>query len=367
MRIDVVICTWNRCHLLGPTLERLREIDVPPHVDWQVIVVDNNCTDNTAALLQILPDVCHWHHLRVTCWSLNARNRAVAEVTGDYLVWTDDDVLVERRWLEAYADAFERWPAAAFFGGPVEPWFEGTPPRWLAEHWRCVSHAFAVRELGDAPFPFDGSQFPYGANCAFRLDVQRRYPYDPSLGRRPDASVSGEETQVMRQMLADGLTGWWVPDAEGSTLHSTASANVALSPADLWWTGRASCPCPANIECTAVVWPTTVALAKSTGSRNSVLVRSRNVRPRGLAARADRDREGVARSQEHTLITACGPRQQLRRSAAVHVSFSDGTDCPATRRHSPMDHLGAQSARKRKWRMMRFVTSHRGVCGGLIQ
>ena len=72
--------------------------------------------------------------------------------------------------------------------------------------------------------------------------------------------------------------------------------------------------------------------------------------------------------REHTLITACGPRQQLRRSAAVHVSFSDGTDLvlqrDVTRRWITW---ARRSAPKRKWRMMRFVTSHRGVCGGLIQ
>ena len=71
-------------------------------------------------------------------------------------------MLVDRRWLAAYAQAFERWPTAAFFGGPIEPWFEGTPPRWLAEHWRKVAHAYAVRELGDVPFPFNDSQLPYG-------------------------------------------------------------------------------------------------------------------------------------------------------------------------------------------------------------
>ena len=69
-------------------------------------------------------------------------------------------------------------------------------------------------------------------------------------------------------------------------------------------TGERRAPCPADIECAAVVRPTTVALAESTGSRSAVLVRSRNVRPRSLAARADRDGEGVARSQRHTLITA---------------------------------------------------------------
>jgi glycosyltransferase involved in cell wall biosynthesis len=214
MRIDVAICTWNRSSLLAPTLERLRQIQVPHHVDWQVIVVDNNSTDNTAATLQSFAERLPLRTAFEPRPGLsNARNRAIAETRGDYLVWTDDDVLVDRRWLVAYSQAFERYPTAAFFGGPIEPWFEGTPPRWLAEHWQDVAQAFAVRELGDVPFAFDGSQVPYGANCAFKADVQRRYPYDPSLGRRPGVSLSGDETQVMRQMLADGLTGWWVPEA----------------------------------------------------------------------------------------------------------------------------------------------------------
>ena len=214
MRIDVAICTWNRCRLLAATLERLQDIEIPQNVDWHVIVIANNCTDNTAATLQSFAGRLPLRTIFEPRPGLsNARNRAVAEATGDYLVWTDDDVLVDRRWLAAYAQAFERWPTAAFFGGPIEPWFEGTPPRWLAEHWRKVSHVFAVRELGDVPFPFDGSQLPYGANCAFRMDVQRRYSFDPSLGVRPGISLRGEEVQVMRQMLADGLMGWWVPEA----------------------------------------------------------------------------------------------------------------------------------------------------------
>jgi hypothetical protein len=65
---------------------------------------------------------------------------------------------------------------------------------------------------------------------------------------------------------------------------------------------------------------------------------------------------------------ACRPRQQLRQSAAVHVSLF-GRDRPVlqgdvTRR---WNRLGAQSGRKRKWRMMRYVIFHRGVCGGVIR
>jgi hypothetical protein len=74
--------------------------------------------------------------------------------------------------------------------------------------------AFALRQFGDSTFRFDDSRMPYGANCAFKRDAQREFHYNPRLGRRPDSNVSGEETQVMRQMMAAGLSGWWVPRAK---------------------------------------------------------------------------------------------------------------------------------------------------------
>ena len=201
--------------MLARTLERLLELRVPSDVEWQVLVVNNNSTDAT-------PDVLQAFSKRLPLRSIfepqpglaNARNRAIRETSADYLIWTDDDVLADPDWVAAYARAFRKWPDAAFFGGPIDPWFDGTPPPWLAEHWRRVENVFAVRQLGECPFPFDDTRVPYGANCAFRTDVQRGYPYDPDLGRRPGSNIGGEETQVMRQMLAAGCTGWWVPDAK---------------------------------------------------------------------------------------------------------------------------------------------------------
>jgi glycosyltransferase involved in cell wall biosynthesis len=215
MRIDVAICTWNRAALLAKTLERFLELQIPRNIDWQLLIVNNNSTDKT-------PDVMRAFSTQLPLRAIfephpglsNARNRAVRETTADYLVWTDDDVLVDPDWLAAYARAFARWPNAGFFGGPVEPWFEGTPPRWLAEHWRHVAMAFAVRQFGDTAFQFDKTRVPYGANCAFKADVQRRYDYNPALGRRPGSSMSGEEAAVMRKMMTEGHTGWWVPDAK---------------------------------------------------------------------------------------------------------------------------------------------------------
>ena len=215
MHVEIAICTWNRAALLAQTLEQLRQLRPPAGAEWRLLVVNNNSTDNTADVLHSysgrLP--LRWVFERKPGLS-NARNRAIAETAGDYLVWTDDDVLVAPDWLEAYVMAFREHPEAAFFGGPVEPWFDGTPPLWLSTNMEQVSIAFALREFGTSPFRFDDSRMPFGANCAFRREVQREYHYNPTLGRRPDSNVSGEETQVMRQMMADGLTGWWVPRAK---------------------------------------------------------------------------------------------------------------------------------------------------------
>jgi hypothetical protein len=67
--------------------------------------------------------------------------------------------------------------------------------------------------LPPAPAPIDRARLPVGANFAIRAAAQRRHAYDPRLGRRQGALVGGEETAVMRRLLAEGHTGWWVPDA----------------------------------------------------------------------------------------------------------------------------------------------------------
>jgi glycosyltransferase involved in cell wall biosynthesis len=215
MRATVAICTWNRCAVLRQSLERLKELRIPQAVEWELLVVNNNCTDATDAVVASfagrLPLRCvHEPEPGLS----NARNTAVREATGDYILWTDDDTLVDPGWLEAYVDAFRTSPEAGIFGGPVEPWFLATPPAWLVKGWPLVSAAFAERDLGPRPLRFDGHRLmPFGANYVVRLDVQRRQLYDPRLGLRAERIVVGEETKVLKELMAAGATGWWVPGA----------------------------------------------------------------------------------------------------------------------------------------------------------
>jgi hypothetical protein len=211
--ITVAICTYDRAELLDATLGRIGELDTDG-IAWELVLVDNNSSDGTAAVaaryasaLPLRTIVEHEQGLS------HARNAAVRAARGDHVVWTDDDVLVERGWLRAYRDAFERDPEAAIFGGPVRPWFPNEPPAWIHAVWPRIATAFAARDFGSERFPLGGSRIPFGANMAFRADTLREHPFDPALGLRPGGSLRGEETTVVRAMLDRGHHGWWVPDA----------------------------------------------------------------------------------------------------------------------------------------------------------
>jgi glycosyltransferase involved in cell wall biosynthesis len=212
--VTVAICTWNRAALLDRTLTRLRDLRTPPGLAWELLVVDNNCTDAT-------PDVLARHAGRLPIRALreprqghsHARNRAVGEARGDLLLWTDDDVLAHPDWLAEHATAAERFPDAHFFGGPVRPWFEAPPPRWVERSLAKLGYCWALIDHGPEVRPLSDGEYGYGANLGFRTDELRKYPFDPGYGRVGQQLSSGDETRVIDRVRADGGTGVWVGTA----------------------------------------------------------------------------------------------------------------------------------------------------------
>lgn len=112
--VTVGICTRNREPLLQTSLEQLARTAVPDDVTWEVIVVDNGSTDGTARVLEAMASQLPLRALRFdTPGKSHALNYAIEHARGDYILWTDDDVLVDRQWIASYVAAFRRWPEAA--------------------------------------------------------------------------------------------------------------------------------------------------------------------------------------------------------------------------------------------------------------
>jgi glycosyltransferase involved in cell wall biosynthesis len=214
MHLTVAICTWNRASLLDQTLTEMQKLRIPEGLSWELLVVNNRCTDNTDAVLERHSGALPLRRLfEPKQGHSNARNCAVSNASGDVLVWTDDDVLVDPEWLAEYALAISANPDVSIFGGPISPWFEGNAPDWLLRVWPRVANAYAIRDLGEQPVEFNDATLPFGANFAIRLAAQREYPFDPTTGRNGKGMLGADETTVIRAMLRDGHRGLWAPKA----------------------------------------------------------------------------------------------------------------------------------------------------------
>jgi glycosyltransferase involved in cell wall biosynthesis len=214
MHLTVGICTWNRASLLAQTLEHMTALQAPRHVTWELLVIDNNSTDDTAAVVASFEGRLPVRHVfEPTPGKSNALNLGAREASGVYILWTDDDVHVEPTWLSAYVETFIRRPAAAVFGGVIRPWFPQDPPEWLRRGFNHVSSAFGALDYGPKEMLLTSRHVPFGANMAVRTAEQRAFPYDPSIGMRPGRKRLGEETEMVRRMIASGIEGWWVPGA----------------------------------------------------------------------------------------------------------------------------------------------------------
>lgn len=217
MNISVAICTWNRANLLDQTLCQMHKLQIPKDISWELLVVNNNCSDATDTIISLHANSLPLRRIFEHKTGLsNARNAAVEAANGDYILWTDDDVLVDEKWVEAYVCAFKRFPEAAVFGGPIFPWFEGVPPAWLIENLHLISNAFALRDIGDREMQLDPQKgvVPFGANYAIRMSEQSKFKYDPNLGLKGQMRLLGEEAAVINKMLATGSLGLWVPEAK---------------------------------------------------------------------------------------------------------------------------------------------------------
>lgn len=217
MDISVIICTYNRCASLRRTLQTCCELEIPAGVQWELLVVDNNSTDATK-------QVCEEFHGKLPLRYLfesrqgksNALNRSIDEARGALLLYTDDDVDVDAKWLVAHLDAARRYPQDGFFGGKIIPRWETEPPRWMVQHARTLLTAVTVSyDLGDEEQPLPPGMAFFGANLIFRKSVfKEEFRFRTDIGPQRGNEIRGEDSDLIFRLLASGHRAHYIPSAQ---------------------------------------------------------------------------------------------------------------------------------------------------------
>jgi len=167
MDISVIVATYNRAGILKGTLENLAALR-PQGVTHEIIVVDNNSSDNTRAVVEEFAQRAPIRYLFEERQGKSyALNTAIEVAQGELFVFTDDDVFVPADWLDRYWAAAQAHPEADVFGGSVVARLPASAPQW-AHHSRAD---FGQLDLGNDARSLSSGEYYLGANTAVRASA----------------------------------------------------------------------------------------------------------------------------------------------------------------------------------------------------
>jgi glycosyltransferase involved in cell wall biosynthesis len=213
MNISLIISTWNNSKRLTITLESLSQCHIPEGISWELVLVNNNCTDDTDSVVEQFRSRLPIKYVKEPRQGVSiARNTGLANALGELIIFTDDDVVVLENWIKNYWKAYFKNPPGNFWGGSIVSDFECTP----LEPELLDSAISSVRghDLGTQERVIKGNEYFLGANwAASKVALQQVGGFDESLGLNSKGrSNVGEESDLMNRLKLIGLQPLYLPN-----------------------------------------------------------------------------------------------------------------------------------------------------------
>lgn len=219
----VAIRVYNAGDRLPALLDRLQTQEQVTGVTWEVLVVDNNSSDDTASIVKTYQE--QW---RADCplryvfepkqGAAIARRRAMLEARGTWVGFLDDDNLPDARWV-ATAYAFgQAHPQAGAMGGQIHGLFEVPPPPnfgkiacFIAVIERQPAFCYNAKDNGRK----NHKVLPPGAGIVIRKQAwldsvpQRSIIQGPTGG---SIASKGEDIELLMYLRQAGWEIWNCPE-----------------------------------------------------------------------------------------------------------------------------------------------------------
>lgn len=182
--ISVVVPVYNGAGTIHACVEALLGQDYPPDCR-EIIVVDNNSTDDTVAIVASYPVTLL--HERSVQTSYAARNTGIRCAVGEIVAFTDADCLPQAGWLAHLAQGF-RIPDIVGLAGALRP----AEPVGLVDAFLVERSPIRSQRIGSA-------WYVVTANAAYRRSVLLR------VGMFDQRLFTGGDIDLSLRMQASGL------------------------------------------------------------------------------------------------------------------------------------------------------------------
>lgn len=199
VRISAVICTYNRSELLKGAIESLISQTLPEE-KYEILVVDNNSTDNTKKVIDSFKNKKNLRYLFEKKIGLSfARNCGQSNAHGQYICYIDDDAKAEKHFLERILYSFDEiTPKPVSVGGRILPFYLDKKPIWFKDEYEMRSKGDTARFLKT-----DGSEDLYfsGSNFSLLVEVIRDTGlFDVIYGMQGKKNGLGDEVEFFKRL-----------------------------------------------------------------------------------------------------------------------------------------------------------------------
>ena len=193
--ISIIVSTYNREQYIIQCLESIAKQNRSVK-DWELVIVNNNCTDSTGRLIQeflsLYQDKINVsYHIEKSQGLSYARNRGIKESQGDFLVFVDDDAFLDENYIEGLYGYLSKYNDKFIaFGGRIKPYLESELPSWMSPY---LMPLMSVIDWGDEVKEFKQNKYPIGANMGFsKALIEEVGDFNVNLGRVGKNTMGGD-------------------------------------------------------------------------------------------------------------------------------------------------------------------------------
>lgn len=190
---------------------------VPGDLPWEVLIIDNASSDNTAA---VAASVWQKSNTKVPLRVVSepkpglsfARARGVAESAFDTIIFCDDDNWLCDSFVSNAWKMMDQYPQIGGCGGLGEAYIQGgKKPEWFDRMATC----YALGPQGEQEGPLPAGRTLFGAGLVLRKSVLDQFAqagFQTLLSDRKGSSLSaGGDSEISEMILLSGFELWYNP------------------------------------------------------------------------------------------------------------------------------------------------------------
>lgn len=198
--ISIIICCYNSAWIIQRTLDALKAQRFSHPIPYEIVLVDNCCTDDTVAVARdtMNENDINFRIVRENNPGLaNARRKGIKEVKYEYVLYCDDDNLLCPDYVATMVNIMDNNSNVGAVGGKGMAEFQTEPAEIVKKNIGCYAVGSQLNH----------KDWLFGAGLASRTELVREVYSNQKcylIGRKGKKLLSGDDSELVMSMVLRG-------------------------------------------------------------------------------------------------------------------------------------------------------------------